>query len=227
MSDKTTILSTKTLSIIQKQVLLDAAIHVVEADFIKTENATFEIKNLNENLIFTSQNAVLSILQHPTIEDLKQKTVFCVGLKTKELLNENGFTVEAYTGYAEDLAEIITLVYSDESFTFFSGNLRKDTLPEMLMENEIAFNEIKVYETTLTPQKISEKVDGILFFSPSAVTSFLKKNTLANEKLFCIGNTTADVLRAVLSETKIKNIKTAYQPSVENVIEQVIEYYNN
>ena len=226
MSDKTTILSTKTLSIIQKQVLLDAAIQVVEADFIKTENASFEIKNLNKNLIFTSQNAVLSILQHPTIEQLKQKTVFCVGLKTKELLNENGFIVEAYTGFAEDLAEIITLVYSDESFTFFSGNLRRDTLPEMLTENGITFNEIKVYDTTLTPHKIAEKVDGILFFSPSAVTSYLKKNTLANEKLFCIGNTTADALRSVLSETKIKNIKTAYQPSVENVIEQVIEYYN-
>ena len=95
----------------------------------------------------------------------------------------------------------------------------------MLTENEITFNEIKVYDTTLTPHKIADKVDGILFFSPSAVTSYLKKNTLANEKLFCIGNTTADALRSVLSETKIKNIKTAYQPSVENVIEQVIEYY--
>lgn len=143
MSDKTTILSTKTLSTIQKQVLLNESIHVIEADFIKTENASFEIKNLNKNLIFTSQNAVLSVLSHPKIDDLKKKTVFCVGLKTKELLNENGFTVEAYTGYAEDLAEIISLVYSDESFTFFSGNLRKDTLPEMLTENEITFNEIK------------------------------------------------------------------------------------
>lgn len=226
MPVKATILSTKNLSSIQKQVLLDNSIQVVEADFIKTENASFEIKNLNKNLIFTSQNAVLSILQHPKIEELKQKTVFCVGLKTKELLNENGFTVEAYTGYAEDLAEIITLVYSDESFTFFSGNLRRDTLPEMLTENEITFNEIKVYDTTLTPHKFEDKVDGILFFSPSAVTSYLKKNTFANEKLFCIGNTTADTLRTMLSETKIKNIKTAYQPSVDNVIEQVIEYFN-
>ena len=226
MPVKATILSTKNLSSIQKKVLLDNSIQVVEADFIKTENASFEIKNLNKNLIFTSQNAVLSILQHPKIEELKQITVFCVGLKTKELLNENGFTVEAYTGYAEDLAEIITLVYSDESFTFFSGNLRRDTLPEMLTENEITFNEIKVYDTTLTPHKFEDKVDGILFFSPSAVTSYLKKNTLANEKLFCIGNTTADTLRTMLSETKIKNIKTAYQPSVENVIEQVIEYFN-
>ena len=226
MSDKTTILSTKTLSPIQKEELVKANIEVLEADFIKTENASFEIKNLNKNLIFTSQNAVLSILQHPTIEELKNKTVFCVGSKTKELLNENGFKVEAHTGYAEDLAEIITLVYSDESFTFFSGNLRKDTLPEMLTENEITFNEIKVYDTTLTPHKISDKVDGILFFSPSAVTSYLKKNTLANEKLFCIGNTTAAALQQELTENKIKNIKIAFQPTVENVIDQVIEFYN-
>ena len=225
MTGKPSLLSTKTLSPIQKQELVKANIHVIEADFIKTENASFEIKNLNKNLIFTSQNAVLSILQHPTIEQVKQKTVFCVGLKTKELLNENGFTVEAYTGFAEDLAEIITLVYADESFTFFSGNLRKDTLPEMLTENQIMFNEIKVYDTTLTPHKISDKLDGILFFSPSAVNSYLQKNTIANEKLFCIGNSTADALRNVLSENKIKNIKTAFQPSVENVIEQAIEYY--
>ena len=204
MSDKTIILSTKTLSPIQKEELVKANIEVLEADFIKTENASFEIKNLNKNLIFTSQNAVLSILQHPTIEELKNKTVFCVGSKTKELLNENGFTVEAYTGYAEDLAEIITLVYSDESFTFFSGNLRRDTLPEILTENEITFNEIKVYDTTLTPHK----------------------NTLANEKLFCIGNTTAAALQQELTENKIKNIKIAFQPTVENVIDQVIEFYN-
>ena len=222
MVKETTILSTKTLSQIQKKELVKANIQIFEADFIKTENASFEIKNLNKNLIFTSQNAVLSILQHPTINELKQKTVFCVGLKTKELLNENGFKVDAYTGYAEDLAEIISLVYSDESFTFFSGNLRKDTLPNMLTENKITFNEIKVYETTLTPHKISDKVDGILFFSPSAVTSYLQKNTITNEKLFCIGNTTADALKNVLPETKIKNIKTAYQPSVENVIELAI-----
>lgn len=226
MAGKTTILSTKILSPIQKEELVKANIHLVEADFIKTENITFELKSINQNLIFTSQNAVLSVLNHPKVDELKKKTVFCVGSKTKTLLNENGFTVEAHAGYAEDLAEIISLVYADESYTFFSGNLRKDTLPEMLSSNDIVFNEIQVYETTLTPQKNLENVDAILFFSPSGVTSYLKKNSIANEKLFCIGNTTAATLEEKLPENKIKNIEIAYQPSVENVIEQVIEYYN-
>ncbi|SEQ15698.1 uroporphyrinogen-III synthase [Flavobacterium urocaniciphilum] len=226
MSEKTTILSTKTLTSIQKQELVNAHFSVIEADFIKTENISFDLKKINDNLIFTSQNAVLSILNHPNIEDLKKKTVFCVGSKTKELLNENGFKVEAHTGYAEDLAEIISLVYADESYTFFSGNLRKDTLPNILTENGITFNEIKVYETSLTSQKIKETVDAILFFSPSGVTSYLKNNAITNEILFCIGTTTAASLEEKLPENKIKNIQVAYQPTIEHVIEEVIEYYS-
>jgi uroporphyrinogen-III synthase len=43
--------------------------------------------------------------------------------------------------------------------------LRKETLPEALKTEGIAFNEIEVYQTTLAPFKISdqEKFDGIMF----------------------------------------------------------------
>ena len=146
--------------------------------------------------------------------------MFCVGLKTKALLEENGFNVMVYVDYASDLAEIITLIYSSESYTFFSGNLRKETLPKALKEAKIKFNEIQVYETTLTPQKIKTTVDGILFFSPSAVESYLKDNKVKAEICFCIGNTTAESLDKVT-----KNIIVADHPSVENVIEDVIEEY--
>jgi uroporphyrinogen-III synthase len=54
--------------------------------------------------------------------------------------------------YASELAEIITLIYNKESY-FFSGNLRKETLPEALKTEGIAFNEIEVYQTTLAPLK--------------------------------------------------------------------------
>jgi uroporphyrinogen-III synthase len=55
-------------------------------------------------------------------------------IKTKELLEANGFTVDVYLDYASELAEIITLIYNKE-FTF-SGNLRKETLPQALKEAE-------------------------------------------------------------------------------------------
>lgn len=221
MQNPVRILSTKKLLSNQKQYLLNADFNVIEADFITTENKSFELKNIHANLIFTSQNAVLSILENSNLEELKAKNVFCVGLKTKDLLVENGFNVMAYTGYAQDLAEIISLVYADESYTFFSGNLRRDTLPEVLKRAHIKFNEITVYETLLTPQKINAKVDGILFFSPSAVESFLVENKIKDETCFCIGTTTAEALET----NKIKNIVIANQPTVENTIIQCINEF--
>ena len=186
MQNTISILSTKILLSNQKEALLDAGFLVTEANFIETENSDFDLKGINENLIFTSQNAAQSVLLHPKCEELKKRNVFCVGIKTKALLEENGFNVDVYVDYASDLAEIITLIYSNESFTFFSGNLRKETLPKALKAAKVNFNEIQVYETTLTPQKIKTAVDGILFFSPSAVESYLKDNKIKNEICFCL-----------------------------------------
>lgn len=220
---QTSILSTKTLSAEQRQVFLDANFDLLEQDFIEIKNNLFELNTINNNLIFSSQNAVLSLIEQNGWEVLKTKPVFCVGIKTKELLELHGFTVDVYLDYAFELAEIITLIYNKESYTFLSGNLRKETLPEALKSAGITFNEIEVYQTTLAPFKISdqENFDGILFFSPSAVESYLTNNKIKNEVCFCIGTTTA----AALETKKIKNIIIADQPSVEDVIEDVIEKY--
>lgn len=214
------ILSTKTLLNNQKQALVNANFNVIEVDFIHTKSQAFKLNEINDNLIFTSQNAVQSFLLDPKSEDLKTKNVFCVGLKTKILLSESGFNVIAYTGYAADLAEIITLIYANESYTFFSGNLRRETLPEALKEAKVKFNEIQVYETTLTPQKIKAPIDAILFFSPSGIESYLKENKIKNETCFCIGTTTSSALEGIT-----KNIVIADQPTIEDVIEEVIAEY--
>jgi len=234
MTKQINILSTKKLLPNQKQDLLDANVSLIEEDFIETNIKNFELSKVHDNIIFTSQSAVQSILQHPKCEELKSKSVFSVGMKTKDLLTENGFDVVAYTGYASDLAEIISLVYSSDSFTFFSGNLRRDVVPDTLKENGITFNEIQVYETNLTSSKATppsghhskggeSRFDGILFFSPSGVQSYFKSNTIKDEMCFCIGETTAEALE----NKKVKNIIIADKPSVENVIAEVIEYYKS
>ena len=220
---QTSILSTKTLSAEQRQLFLDANVDLLEQDFIEIKNNLFELKTINKNLIFSSQNAVLSLIEQNGWEVLNTKPVFCVGIKTKELLESQGFTVDVYLDYASELAEIITLIYNQESYTFFSGNLRKETLPAALKNAGITFNEIEVYQTKLAPFKISdqEKFDGILFFSPSAVESYLTNNKIKNEVCFCVGNTTASALET----KKIKNIVIAGTPTIEEVILEVIEYY--
>lgn len=217
------ILSTKKLTENQREKLLNESFSLVEENFIETKIKEFKLTNINQNLIFTSQNAVLSLLQNSNWETLKNKSVFCVGLKTKELLTEKGFDVVAFTGYAADLAEIISLIYAKETYTFFTGNLRRDVLPNTLKTNEITFNEIEVYETNLVSKKISTKVDGILFFSPSAVESYLKLNTIKNELCFCIGESTSEALE----NKNIHNIIIAEKPLVENVINDVIEHYTH
>ena len=122
--------------------------------------------------------------------------------------------------YAEDLIEIIDQKYQRKTFTFFCGNIRRNTIPNYFKENQIAFEEVIVYETETHSKAISEKFDGILFFSPSAIESFLEKNELKNETCFCIGTTTAKAL-----ENKTKNIQIASKPTVEDVIDQVIQFY--
>lgn len=227
MATPTRILSTKVLLSYQKQVLTDVGFEVLESNFIEVETKIFELNGIKDNLIFTSQNAVRSFLTHPQFEenksDLQSKKVFCVGVKSKTILTDAGFEVIAYADYASDLTEIICLIYANESYTFFSGNLRKETLPMALQEAGIEFNEIEVYETQLKPHKIKEAVDAILFFSPSGVESYLKDNPIKKEMCFCIGETTAEALE----NKHIKNIIIAQHPSVENVITEVKEYYYN
>ena len=221
---QTSILSTKTLSNEQRQAFLDADFDLLEQDFIEIKNNIFELNQINNNLIFSSQNAVLSLMEQSGWEILKTKSVFCVGIKTKDLLELNGFKVDVYMDYASELAEIITLIYNKESYTFLSGNLRMETLPNALKTAGITFNEIEVYQTTLAPFKISqqEKFEGILFFSPSGVESYLTNNKIKNEICFCIGTTTAKALEL----KKIKNIIISETPTIEDVIFEVIQEFN-
>lgn len=214
------ILSTKKLQPNQKQFLLNADFRLIEADFIQIEFQSFQLNSSFDYLIFTSQNAVLSVLKNENNSFLKDKICFCVGIKTKQLLEENGLKVENSFDYADDLVDYLLKNHTDKKFTFFSGNLRRDTIPTAFQKNNIIFEEIEVYKTVLTPYKIDNQIDGILFFSPSAVKSYLKENSISNEICFCIGTTTAAEI-----EKSTKNIVIANRPTVENVIIQSINYF--
>lgn len=222
MKDKIRIVSTKKLSERQKQQLLNAGFSVLEEDFINVRNKDFEIKNISDCLIFTSQNAVESVLKNKKIKELKTKKCFCVGENTRLLLIENDFEVLAHAEYAAELASIICNQYPKISFTFFCGNMRRNFLPDALRLAQVKLQEIEVYETILTPHKIDFKPDGILFFSPSGVKSYLQENKIENENCFCIGNTTSEALRDITPNRIIAN-----QPTIESVVIRCIEHYKN
>lgn len=215
-----TLLCTKQLSKSQKELVNTTNFEVLCKSFIQTKAISFKVNKTNDYLLFTSKNAVKSIAKseyYPAISSVK---CLCVGIKTKKYLEKKGFTVVAYKNYASELGELIKTDYALNSFTFFSGSLRRETLPEIFKSNKIEFEEIKTYETILSPKRIKQKTNGILFFSPSAVESYCLKNNIENQVCFCIGTTTAKAL-----EYKTKNIIIAPEQTVESVIETAINHW--
>tara|TARA_Y100000815_G_scaffold275806_1_gene318117 strand:+ start:27647 stop:28300 length:654 start_codon:yes stop_codon:yes gene_type:complete len=207
-----TVLSTKKLSLSQKELLLNAGLCLVEYDAIKIEFLPFEAPNTIKNAIFTSQNAVRSVEG----KNLSFENTFCVGKKTEALLTKNNKNVIKMSQNASELAHFIQKNYQNEAFWFFSGSKRRDEIPASFKNSKNTLFEVKTYKTTLNSVKFDQKWDGILFFSPSGVSSFTEKNTLGNSTIFCIGETTA-------SEAKkfSQNIIVANATSVESVIAKV------
>lgn len=212
-----TVLSTKKLSLSRKQLLLNAGIRLVEYNAIQIEFIDFKTDvRAFKNAVITSRNTAKAILR----KGLKIENCFCVGEKTAAFLKENNFNVAEIADYGLNLAQIIIGEYPNENFTFFCGNERRDELPAILKKNNVNFDEIEVYKTSLNPIQFERKFEGILFFSPSGVKSFISKNKLDKSIAFCIGSTTASEAKKHTSKIVIAN-----KPSIENVIVQAVNYF--
>lgn len=222
-----TVLSTKKLSLSQKELLLNAGTAFVEYNAIKIEFVDFEIDDNYNNLIFTSQNAVRAFLKKqskstsPTGEGQGARA-FCVGEKTKSILEENGLKVIKKAQNALELGKIIAKEHKNESFLFFCGNKKREELPLILLENDIPVREIEVYRTILNPQTFDRIFDGLLFFSPSAVESYISCNEMKNTMAFCIGSTTGKEAKKHTDHIIIANT-----PTIENTLVQVVKYFKN
>lgn len=214
------VLSTKKLTSGQRELLLNRGIGLIEMNFISVEPIDFQVGHLPENLIFTSKNSVRAILEHPLKKEIQEKHIFCVGEKTAEFLEQNGFRVSKMANYGANLASEIINNHRKEEFLFFCGKKRNPDLPERLNSAGVKFSEVEVYDTHEVSRKIDRIFDGVLFFSPSAVRSYCSKNDLKQSLAFCIGTTTASEARKFTD-----NIVIARTPTIENVIVQVVKKF--
>jgi len=166
-------------------------------------------------------NAIEAIRPH-----LSEKTnwsIYSIGQTTQQLAADifGPQQIKGTAAYAVQLAERI--INDDvEETVFFCGNIRRDELPQVLRQNNIQVEEVIVYETKETPHQVNGNYDAILFYSPSAVKSFFRKNTV-NEKTVCfaIGTTTAEALE----QTGIVNIITAEEPGKDNLVKRAIDHF--
>lgn len=218
----TSILSTKQLSENQTELFAEK-VGLKMSDFIAIRYNRLKptiLKSIRENVVITSQNGVEALLHNFSPMELDFKNIYCVGRRTKRLIEKKIGKVTLVENSAEELAKSIAKNKDIESVTFFCGDKRRDELYNVLSQNIIEVDEIEVYRTVLNERKFDETFDGVLFYSPSGVESYLNDNTDTNAVAFCIGETTAEAARKHFNKVEVSKL-----PSIENVIKSVNEYY--
>jgi uroporphyrinogen-III synthase len=180
----------------------------------------------NQNVLFTSSNAVEAVktfLRATGNKTISNRNAFCLSGKTKESLLSitNPSATLAMAENAEGLANEIKNRDVKE-IVFFCSNKRRNELPDILSAHGIRVHEVVVYETFEKPSLASDGIDGILFFSPSAVSSFFSLNNIKPGVIcFAIGKTTAE---AISEFTRNKIIISGY-PSQQAMLDLVIRTY--
>ena len=177
------------------------------------------IRNEIQNIVITSKNAVESLLTNFSAPELQFKNIYCVGRRTKRMVEKRIGKVTHTEANAKKLAEYLVEYIDGTEITYFCSDLRLDDLPNILTENHIKVNEVEAYQTKFDADKVEGNLDGIMFYSPSTVESFLKQNK-ANGIAFCIGETTAKVAKQYFEDVRVAKV-----PTVESVIELVNEHY--
>lgn len=171
-------------------------------------------------VIFTSANAVEAVSKQSQ-GNLPLK-IFCISGKTKNAV-EDHFPQSRIIEDAPNGAELAKKIlnHNIDSAIFFCGNKRLDTIPKTFSENKISLEEIVVYETVLTPQKIEKDYDGIIFFSPSAVESFISVNRMGkNLPVFSFAGSTLNALQKNSEKIIVSN-----NPSEQGMLNVVTNYY--
>lgn len=218
---KTNVYSTKSFTEDQR-LLFHEKVAVESADFIKISLNRIHprfFKNEIQNVIITSKNAVESLITNYSAIELQFKNIYCVGRRTKRLVETKIGKVTHFENNAKKLAEYLVDHIEGTEVTYFCSNLRLDDLPAILEENNIKVTEVEAYQTKYDGVEVNATIEGAMFYSPSTVESFVQKNN-AEIIAFCIGETTAKE-----AEKHFKDVRTAKVPTVESVIELVNEHY--
>lgn len=209
--------STKALTIAQSN-LFHNDIVVDSSDFIQISLNRLIPKVLNsiaDNVIITSKNAVESLITNFPSSELQFKNIYCVGRRTKRLVEKKVGKVKHVENNAKNLAEYLVEYIEGTEVTYFCSDLRLDDLPTILEQNNIKVNEVEAYQTKFASVKIDANAEGIMFYSPSTVKSYMVENE-ADKIAFCIGETTAEEAKKHFQDVRIAKV-----PTVESVIELV------
>lgn len=216
------VFSTRNLSELQRQLFKNVTVQ--STDFLKislNRIAKPILKSPIKNVIITSQNAVEAIIASVPKEELQFKNIYCVGRRTKRLIEKKIGKVKHSENYAKSLAAYLVEFIDGTEVTHFCSDIRLDELSQTLEKNNIKVNEVEAYKTILDSEKIDPNVEGVMFYSPSTVESYMINNDAEGKIAYCIGDTTA-----AEAKKHFKDVRVARIPTVESVIDLVNENYN-
>ena len=205
-----------TFPLIQKSINYDSLV----------EDRIFSLAKENINAFFTSESAVKSVLSR--LEQCPTWQLFALGGKTKETLLQFFPAVQSprYAKNSTELAEQVREnrdLFTHQKNVFFCGDKRMPTIPRVFEALNIPLEEVICYKSTCQPSSISGPIQGMLFFSPSAVECFFKHNKSIHEQtvLFAIGDTTA----GAISKYCTNKVVVAPKPSEASLLHEVKKYF--
>ncbi len=219
---QTQIYSTKSLTEAQRHLFKNVKVN--SSDFLKISLNRIPkpiLKGKIDNVVITSQNAVEAITTIVPMEELQFKNIYCVGRRTKKLIESKIGKVKHSENSAKALADHLVEFIEGTEVTYFCSNIRLDELSKTLEENHINVNEVEAYQTVLDSVKLDSKVEGVMFYSPSTVESYIQDNS-ADKIAYCIGDTTATEAKKYFEDVRVAKI-----PTVESVIDLVNDHYKN
>jgi uroporphyrinogen-III synthase len=164
--------------------------------------------------VLSSQNALQALADRWPPPD-RQRPLAVVGSKTAAATQAQSLRVALQANRASELAPQIEAA-GWQRIAFFCGNQRRDELPDYLRQRRRQVDEYVVYRSHPQPQTIDLTLyQGVLFFSPSGVRTWLQANAWPKDKMaLAIGPTTA----AAFAEMTGQTAKIATESTVEGLL---------
>ena len=172
------------------------------------------------NVIILSKHSVEALLHNFSPVELQFKNIYCVGRRTKRLVEKRIGSVKHTEKNGKALANYLVEFVESTKITYFCNDTQDDELVTILSENNLEVNKIETYLTKYDAEAINESVEGVMFYTPLTVQSYLKENE-PDKIAFCIGESTATE-----AKKKFDDVRIAKVPTVESLIELVNQHYN-
>lgn len=190
-------------------------------------------------IIITSQRAVECLQQciesTRLEENLKQKIldlpVYTIGPSTHEYLTNIGFknVIGKDSGNGHKLSKVILEQVNDEAIIYFTGEIRKDIIPNNMKNNNKNYSEFPVYATRESEQidiqqHLEHESGWIIFFSSQGTQKVLDyiKDKASKFKFGVIGPTTNEYL----IKNGIKVDIVCESPTADSLYRQILEMEN-